>query len=227
MLKKLLGAILPVLMVALLMTSCGEENEITTATTEDYIDMEITDREGGVFGAPYGKNRCFKITFPITFDFPDGSSQTFENRADLAAALKEWKAANPDAEERPHPSFPFNVIFRDSTTMEVTGTADLESIRETCHELLDGKPIRPRPHRTCFNIVYPIMIDFPDEDPAVEVNSAQEFRQLLRDWRQDNEGNLERPNIIYPIDVKMKRSGEIVTLNNADELKELHKSCRG
>lgn len=225
MMKKFLGALIPVLMVALLVTSCDKDVDSVT-TTEDYVDMEITDREGGVFGAPYGKNRCFQIQFPFTIQFNDTMLFTAENRIELHRAIKEWRQSNPGSTDRPQPVFPFTVEFRDGTTMEITNAEELASIRNTCKEMLADNPIRPRPHRTCFNIVYPITIDFPDDAPDVEVNSAQEFRAALKDWRENHEGNIDRPEIVYPIDVKMKRTGEIITIEDVDALKELHRSCR-
>jgi hypothetical protein len=225
MMKNFLRVLIPVFMVAMLMTSCDKDSEVDTIT-EDYIDMEITDRDGGVFGAPYGKNRCFQILFPYTVQFSDSTQVTAENREELHQAIVEWKQQNPDSRVRPKPVFPFTVKFRDGTTMEVTGVEDLESIRSTCRELLQDRPIHPRPHRTCFKIVYPITIDFPGDLADLVVNSAEEFRAALRDWRLNNEGSMDRPEIIYPINVKMKRSGEIITLQNVEALKALHRSCR-
>lgn len=223
--KRVIWALIPFFMVAMLITSCDKDSE-EVVTTEDYIDMEITDRDGGVFGAPYGFNRCFRIQFPFTLNMPDGTQIQAQNQGQLHRQLREWKANNPGNTERPQPEFPFTVKFRDGTTMQINGPEDLEEIRNTCGELLKDHQIRPRPHRTCFRIVFPINIDFPDNEPPIEVNSASEFRQLLRDWRQNNEGSVDRPEIVYPITVKIKRTGEEVVINDVDELKALHRGCR-
>ena len=225
MMKNFLSVLIPVFMVAMLITSCDKDSDAVT-TTEDYIDMEITDRDGGVFGAPYGKNRCFQILFPYSIQFSDSTLVTADNREQLHQAIREWRQENPDERVRPRPVFPFTVKFRDGTTMEVTSVEDLESIRSTCHDLLEDKPIHPRPHRTCFNIVYPVTIDFPGDVADATVNSAREFRAALKAWRLNNEGSVDRPEIVYPISVTMKRTDEVVVVNSVDDLKALHRSCR-
>ena len=224
--KRAIWALIPLLMVAMLITSCDKDSETDEVTVEDYIDMEITDRDGGVFGAPYGLNRCFQIQFPFTLELPDGTQIQAQDREQLHLQLQEWKSNNPGNMERPKPVFPFMIQFRDRTMMQINGPEDLESIRNTCGEMLQNQQIGPRPHRTCFEIVYPIEIDFPDDAPAVAVNSVAEFRQLLNEWRENNEGCIDRPEIVYPITVIMKRTGEEVVINNVDELKALHRSCR-
>lgn len=225
--RKTILALIPLLMVAMLITSCDKESETDEVTVEDYIDMEITDRDGGVFGAPYGVNRCFRIQFPFTLELPDGTQVQAQNREQLQRVLRQWKNNNPGNTDRPEPVFPFTIQFRDGTTMQINGPEDLETVRTTCGELLQDRPIRPRPHRTCFRIVFPIQVDVPgDNVPPVEVSSIPEFRQLLREWRQNNEGSMDRPEIVYPITVKMRRGGEEVVINDVDELKALHRNCR-
>ena len=84
--KNFLSVLIPVFMVAMLITSCDKDSDAVT-TTEDYIDMEITDRDGGVFGAPYGKNRCFQILFPYSIQFNDSMLVTAENREHTGRGL--------------------------------------------------------------------------------------------------------------------------------------------
>lgn len=224
--KKAIWALIPLLMVAMLITSCDKDSDTDELTVEDYIDMEITDRDGGVFGAPYGMNRCFHIVFPFTLELPDGSQIQAQDREQLHLQLQEWKDNNPGNMERPKPVFPFTIQFRDRTMMQINGPEDLEAVRNTCGEMLQNHQIGPRPHRTCFTIVYPIEIDFPDGESPVEVNSVAEFRQLLRDWRDNNEGSMDRPEIVYPITVIIRRTGEEVLINGVEGLKRLHRSCR-
>ena len=223
--KKILFLLLPLFAIALFFTSCEKDDNIVS--TEDYIDVEITERDGGAFGAPFGHNRCFHITFPFTIEFPDGTTVTAENREELKTAIRDWKEANPDATVRPNPVFPFTIEFKDGSTQVIENQEDYASVRETCREILGDKPIRPRPHRTCFNIVYPVTLTFPDSTPPVEVSSAEEFKTAIKEWYALNEGSMDRPNIVYPFDVKMKKTGEIITLNDIDELKELHRTCKG
>ena len=54
-------------------------------------------------------DRCFSLVFPVTIILPDDSTFDAADRADLKAQIREWKEANPGAEERPMLQFPVTV----------------------------------------------------------------------------------------------------------------------
>ena len=80
----------------------------------------------------YRGGRCFKLVYPISVTTPDGATITGENPRNLKSQLREWKAANPDAEERPSLVFPLTVEYRDGTTVEVADADALAALKEAC-----------------------------------------------------------------------------------------------
>ena len=93
----------------------------------------------------------------------------------------------------------------------------LAQLRQGCHS-----HCRPRPHH-CFSFVYPLSIAFPGGD-TVEVGSAQEMRQAIRSWHQDNPDTDERPSLVYPFDVELE-NGDIATVENEEQFQSLVESC--
>jgi len=77
-------------------------------------------------------DKCFKPVFPLTIVFPDGTEAAFDDRKALKTALREWKDANPDSEDRPTLKFPVTVELEDGATQEVGSKEDLELLKETC-----------------------------------------------------------------------------------------------
>lgn len=103
--------------------SIADRAELFTLKRECKRDMRRTRR---------GKAKCFKPTFPLTVDFPDGTSAEYEDRSAMKAGLRAWKEANPDASERPTLQFPVTVELEDGTTQEVGSKEDLEALKESC-----------------------------------------------------------------------------------------------
>jgi hypothetical protein len=77
-------------------------------------------------------DRCFKLVFPITLVLEDGSTITGTDGKDLKMQVREWKASNPDATERPTLQFPVTVQLEDESTQEVASKEDLQALKETC-----------------------------------------------------------------------------------------------
>lgn len=90
------------------------------------IRDRIRDRHRG--------DRCFKLVFPVNVAFPDGSTESFEDRQALRMGLREWKADNPDAEERPMLAFPVTVELEDGSTQEVGSQEELMELKARCAE---------------------------------------------------------------------------------------------
>ncbi|MBX2816214.1 MAG: hypothetical protein KTR24_09455 [Saprospiraceae bacterium] len=76
--------------------------------------------------------KCFSLTFPLSIAYPDETVVEYEDRAALKAALRQWKADNPDADVRPMLSFPITVQLEDETTQEVGSKEELQALKETC-----------------------------------------------------------------------------------------------
>lgn len=77
--------------------------------------------------------KCFTIVYPVSVAFPDGTTTEFEDRRDMKTAIRAWKAANPDAEERPELVFPIQVeLEEDESIVEVADKEALAALREEC-----------------------------------------------------------------------------------------------
>ena len=112
------------------LTSCEKETlEITT--TENFIQQDEEGRRG--FSGQRG-GRCFIPVFPITLNFPDGSTVEVADKEAAQAAKAAFREANPENEERPTIAMPFDVQLRDSSIVTITSEEDLATLRETCGE---------------------------------------------------------------------------------------------
>ena len=79
-------------------------------------------------------DKCFSLVYPITIVLPDETTFIAEDRADLKSQLREWRAANPDAEERPTLQFPVIVQLEDESTVELESKEGLQELKDTCSQ---------------------------------------------------------------------------------------------
>lgn len=75
---------------------------------------------------------CFRIVFPLTIHFPDGTTFGVNNREEFNQAVRRWRAANPDATRRPIIGLPFTVELRNGNTVEITTREQLQRLRAMC-----------------------------------------------------------------------------------------------
>lgn len=76
----------------------------------------------------------------------------------------------------------------------------------------------------CFNIVYPITLEFPN-GITKEVNSGAEFKETVNNWIRANRGRRALPKIQLPYNVELE-DGTVATIATFDDLKDLLESCR-
>lgn len=119
---------------------------------------------------------------------------------------------------RPHLGFvfPISVLSQDGEIITVNNVDELRALREEC----GGGTFGHHGHQghgqhglTCFEIVFPITIEFPDGTTA-EAADRQALHQLIRTWKQNNPGVQGRPKMVFPITVKMDEDGSVVTVNS-------------
>ncbi len=82
---------------------------------------------------------CFHLVFPVEIEFADGSVLSAETKGALKAAVRAWKAANPDGGERPTLVYPLGIEFKDGTTAEVASPEALQVIKEACRAEAAGE----------------------------------------------------------------------------------------
>lgn len=122
--------------------------------------------------------------------------------------------------------FPISVLNQDGEIVTVETGQQLRELREACAGTFgDHGPAGHGNHGlSCFRIVFPITVAFPDSTTA-QAADQQNLRQLIREWRQNNPGVHARPEIVFPITVTMTADSTQVILNSREELRELKESC--
>jgi len=75
----------------------------------------------------------------------------------------------------------------------------------------------------CFMPVFPVTLVFSDGS-SLEVNSKEELKTSLREYLQENRGNIQRPKVQFPHDVELS-DGPIVTVESREDVAELLKDC--
>ena len=168
----------------------------------------------------YRNRRCFDLVFPVTLAFPDGTTAEASGPLQLRALLVEWRANNPDSEERPSFVFPVSVEFPNGDIEEAENAEELADLRDFCDH-----PSGPNwhRHRRCFKLVYPVTIAFPNGN-TVQANSAQQLKQILRLWRLTHPNATEYPNLVLPVQAELP-NGEVVDVETPMQLRLLREAC--
>ncbi len=121
----------------------SQEGEITSIASSDELRALRAECGRGFRG--FGKfghrgrrfEPCFSIVFPITVNFPDGSSESYDDKESLKAAVRAWKEANGRTGERPEVVFPLTVAYDDGSTATAESREELRALKETCQEESD------------------------------------------------------------------------------------------
>ncbi len=76
---------------------------------------------------------CFDIVFPMTIQFPDGSTATAADRRALQQLIRIWRQNNPGATERPHLTFPVTVkMTDDGSVVTLNSREELRDLKAGC-----------------------------------------------------------------------------------------------
>lgn len=217
------------------LTACNEESSTTTDDVTTYVEDALTEIRDSV---NVGRGHCYELVFPVTLQFPDETTVQVDSFGALKTALREWKEANPDSDERPTLVFPIEVIAQDGTVISIASAEELKELRDSCHF---GGPRGPRgghgggpgrPHGgnhggggscSCFEIVFPITLSFPDGTTATAADRAA-LKTLTRAWKAANPTSTERPEMVFPITVKLE-DGTTQTVASPAALQALKESC--
>ncbi|MBN8679450.1 MAG: hypothetical protein J0M29_14570 [Chitinophagales bacterium] len=168
---------------------------------------------------------CYELVFPVSIVLPDSSTVEVSSYEEMKQALRNYFQANGGGGHqghhggpRPHLGFvfPISVLSQDGEIITVNNVDELRALREEC----GGGTFGHHGHQghgqhglTCFEIVFPITIEFPDGTTA-EAADRQALHQLIRTWKQNNPGVQGRPKMVFPITVKMDEDGSVVTVNS-------------
>jgi len=69
----------------------------------------------------------------------------------------------------------------------------------------------------CYTPIFPVTYLLPDST-EITVDSIQELKLAIREWKEANPGVRGKTKIVFPIDLE-NEAGDIVTVNNYQELK--------
>lgn len=119
----------------------NEEGEIIDISTQDELKA-VYQECGGRFGNGKGGKRghrgkgyaCFSLVYPVSIDFADGTSETFDDRDAMKDAIKAYKEANGRDAERPTLAFPVTVEYDDGTQATVESRDALKELKQACSE---------------------------------------------------------------------------------------------
>jgi len=166
--------------------------------------------------------KCFTVIYPLTINFPDGSTAEVADKAAAKEAKRAWKEANPESEERPSIAMPFDVMLKDSSTVTITNEEDLTALKETCGDR-GGRGGKGGKGQRCFKLVYPLTLSFPDGTTA-EVEDKAAAKAAKRAWKEANPDSEERPSIAYPYDVELADE-TTATVTSDEDMAALKESC--
>lgn len=116
----------------------SQDGEVITVSSEE--EMRALRAEcAGSFNrhGPNGHSQrglsCFEIVFPVTIEFPDGSTAQAGSRADLRQLVRSWHQSNPGSDGRPKLVFPLTVkMTDDGTLLTVNSKEELRDLKENC-----------------------------------------------------------------------------------------------
>ena len=213
-------AILCICCLGILMTSCDKEDAIVIEDIENYTDGVVANMQDS---SKCGRRGCFEFVFPISIDFPDGSTTSVEDYSSLRDAIKAYREANPDSEEKPTLGFPLEVIDSEGHIISVTSQQELRALRRTCHRARRGP--RGNRHRGnfCFSLVFPVTLEFPDAS-TTEVENRMALKMAIRTWKSANPNSDERPSLMFPLTVALE-DGTETEVASKEDLEALKAEC--
>ncbi|MBL7827886.1 MAG: hypothetical protein JNJ57_14750 [Saprospiraceae bacterium] len=116
----------------------NEDGEIISVANQDEL-LELRRACAGTFGnhGPGGHGNhglsCFEIVFPITIEFPDGTTAEATDRQSLHQLIREWRQNNPGVQGRPKMVFPITVkMTDDGSLVTVNSREELRELKENC-----------------------------------------------------------------------------------------------
>lgn len=116
----------------------SQDGDIITLNSESELrTLRAACRDRFGHHDPHGHSHrrltCFEIVFPVTIEFPDGSTAQADDRQELHQLIRTWRHDNPSSTERPHLAFPLTVkMTEDGTLVTVNSRDELRDLKENC-----------------------------------------------------------------------------------------------
>jgi len=107
-----------------------DDTEMDIATQDEFDELKEACRDER---GDRGRKKCFKLVFPVSVTFEDGTTASFEDRESMKAELRAYKEVNPEA-ERPTLVFPVTVVDRSGEETVINNEEEMEALKESCEE---------------------------------------------------------------------------------------------
>jgi hypothetical protein len=226
--KRFFGLLL--MAMTLGMVSCNYTDEATPSfdsilwedelglTSSVEVETDVTDAELFVLENQL-RARCIQVVFPVTIEFPDGTTADVNDGTEAKEAIKAYYEANGKG-ERPQIQLPFAVESKDGEVITIESREEIKDLLKEC--------ARDRKYgqvRDCFTLVYPVNVVLPNGD-VVEVLNKEEMKALLKGWRIKNRGAQKRPRLQLPFMLQTE-DGELIEIQSKEDMKAAIEDCRG
>lgn len=218
--SKFFGFILGAAGLIMISLSACQKNNVSPLDVDYYTENAMDSIHDG---AGCGRMGCLEFVYPVTLEFPDGSTVDVNSAEEMKETIKSWREDNPDAEERPKLSFPLDVLDALGNVITVEDADELRKLNRACH-ILKRHHKRGEMGKPCFKLVFPLSIEFPDGTTA-EAADHKALHQLVREWRKANPDAEGRPALIFPVKVTLE-DGTEQTVNSKEDLQALKESCK-
>ena len=228
------------------LTSCSsdEDSSLDIETLENFVDQSVfaMQSEGKL-----GRFGCYEMVFPVTIEFPDGTTTSVDDYETMKETIKSWVQDNAenldlpprdsirrrchrplrgiDMADLPSLVFPIEIITQDGETVSVANAEELKELRKACaRDFFDGrgKPCHRRGFK-CFKLVFPVLIEFPDGS-QFNAASKQALKTVLREWKSNNPDADERPELVFPVSIEF-RDGSTAEVATKEALSEIKDAC--
>ncbi|MCB0608367.1 MAG: hypothetical protein H6562_16585 [Lewinellaceae bacterium] len=125
----------------------NEDGEVITVNSKEELKALAMACGGNYFGHHPGHGGqhgshghsgnctpCFEINFPVTVEFPDGTTAEAADQQALKTLAHDWHEANPGVQGRPEIVFPIDVTMTaDDSVVTVNSKEELKTLRESCN----------------------------------------------------------------------------------------------
>ncbi|MGK0391653.1 MAG: hypothetical protein ACI94Y_004420 [Maribacter sp.] len=162
---------------------------------------------------------CFELIYPVSYNMPDGTVITGNNKEEIWAPIKIWYEANPDSEEKPTLQYPVDLIFDEGTEKTIESEEEMKWAKKGCK----GKKDKDKEYESCLDLVFPASFDMPDNS-VLTANDEKDMWTAIKAWYEVNPNAEEKPALQYPVDVVFE-DGNIATINNKEEMIIAKKNC--
>ena len=187
-------------------------------TTSVEVEIDETDAEGFVLENEL-RSKCIEVIFPVTIEFPDGSTVEVNDKTSAKEEIKAYYEANGKG-ERPQIQLPFDVETKDGEIVTIESREEIKDLLKECARNRKYSAIRD-----CFSLVYPVNVVLPNGD-VVEVEDKETMKKLLKGWRLKNRGAQKRPRLQLPF-MLQTQDGELIDIQSKEDMKAAIEDCKG